>query len=96
MLADDIGDVLVTNDSATILRSLEVERTAARVLVDLANLQDQEVGDGTTSVVVVASKLLRRGNDLVKAGIHPTTIIVGYCSALKAQGGRVAHQEKSF
>lgn len=84
MLVDDIGDVLITNDGATILKSLEVEHPAARVLVDLANLQDQEVGDGTTSVVIIASELLRRGNDLVKAGIHPTTIISGYRSALKA------------
>eukprot|EP00581_Thalassiosira_minuscula_P019334 CAMPEP_0183714200 /NCGR_PEP_ID=MMETSP0737-20130205/8815_1 /TAXON_ID=385413 /ORGANISM="Thalassiosira miniscula, Strain CCMP1093" /LENGTH=586 /DNA_ID=CAMNT_0025943107 /DNA_START=11 /DNA_END=1771 /DNA_ORIENTATION=+ len=84
MLVDDIGDVLITNDGATILKSLEVEHPAARVLVDLANLQDQEVGDGTTSVVIIASELLRRGNDLVKSGIHPTTIISGYRSALKA------------
>jgi T-complex protein 1 subunit alpha len=84
MLVDDIGDVLITNDGATILKSLEVEHPAARVLVDLAKLQDQEVGDGTTSVVIIASELLRRGNDLVKNGIHPTTIISGYRMALKA------------
>lgn len=84
MLVDDIGDVLITNDGATILKALEVEHPAARVLVELANLQDQEVGDGTTSVVIIASELLRRGNDLVKNGIHPTTIISGYRSALKA------------
>jgi len=84
MLVDDIGDVLITNDGATILKSLEVEHPAARVLVDLANLQDQEVGDGTTSVVIIAAELLRRGNDLVKNGIHPTTIISGYRAALKA------------
>eukprot|EP00571_Detonula_confervacea_P009963 CAMPEP_0172305314 /NCGR_PEP_ID=MMETSP1058-20130122/6626_1 /TAXON_ID=83371 /ORGANISM="Detonula confervacea, Strain CCMP 353" /LENGTH=589 /DNA_ID=CAMNT_0013016869 /DNA_START=50 /DNA_END=1819 /DNA_ORIENTATION=+ len=84
MLVDDIGDVLITNDGATILKSLEVEHPAARVLVELANLQDQEVGDGTTSVVIIAAELLRRGNDLVKNGIHPTTIISGYRSALKA------------
>lgn len=51
MLVDDIGDVTVTNDGATILKLLEVEHPAAKVLVDLADLQDQEVGDGTTSVV---------------------------------------------
>lgn len=91
MLVDDIGDVLITNDGATILKSLEVEHPAARVLVDLANLQDQEVGDGTTSVVIIAAELLRRGNDLVKNGIHPTTIISGYRSALKAA---VSHIKK--
>ena len=84
MLVDDIGDVLITNDGATILSQLEVEHPAARVLVDLAQLQDQEVGDGTTSVVIIASELLRRGNELVKHGIHPTTIISGYRAALKA------------
>jgi len=84
MLVDDIGDVLITNDGATILKQLEVEHPAARVLVDLAQLQDSEVGDGTTSVVIVAAELLRKGNDLVKNGIHPTTIISGYRAALKA------------
>merc|ERR1719253_1920040 len=93
MLVDDIGDVLITNDGATILGQLEVEHPAARVLVDLAQLQDHEVGDGTTSVVVVASELLRRGNDLVKNGIHPTTIIAGYRSALKAA---VSHIKKEM
>ena len=93
MLVDDIGDVLITNDGATILKSLEVEHPAARVLVDFANLQDQEVGDGTTSVVIIDSELLRRGNDLVKNGIHPTTIISGYRSALKAA---VSHIKKEM
>lgn len=59
MLVDDIGDVIVTNDGATILKQLEVEHPAARVLVDLADLQDKEVGDGTTSVVILAAELLK-------------------------------------
>lgn len=83
MLVDDIGDVLITNDGATILAQLEVEHPAARVLVDLAQLQDSEVGDGTTSVVIIASELLRRGNEMVKSGIHPTTIMSGFRLALK-------------
>jgi len=83
MLVDDIGDVLITNDGATILAQLEVDHPAARVLVDLAQLQDSEVGDGTTSVVIIASELLRRGNEMVKSGIHPTSIISGYRLALK-------------
>jgi T-complex protein 1 subunit alpha len=83
MLVDDIGDVLITNDGATILAQLEVEHPAARVLVDLAQLQDAEVGDGTTSVVIVASELLRNGNEMVKNGIHPTSIISGFRAALK-------------
>lgn len=93
MLVDDIGDVLITNDGATILQQLEVEHPAARVLVDLAQLQDKEVGDGTTSVVIIAAELLRRGNDLVKNGIHPTTIISGYRTALKAA---VAYLKKNM
>ena len=84
MLVDDIGDVTITNDGATILSQLEVEHPAARILVDLAQLQDKEVGDGTTSVVILAAELLKRANDLVKNGIHPTTIIAGYRAALKA------------
>lgn len=59
MLVDQIGDVTVTNDGATILQKLEVEHPAAKVLVELANLQDQEVGDGTTSVVILAAELLK-------------------------------------
>jgi len=84
MLVDEIGDVTITNDGATILAQLDVEHPAARLLVDLAQMQDKEVGDGTTSVVMIAAELLRRGNDLVKQGIHPTTILSGYRLALKA------------
>ncbi|KAJ3161183.1 T-complex protein 1 subunit alpha [Geranomyces michiganensis] len=83
MLVDDIGDVTISNDGATILKLLEVEHPAARVLVELAQQQDKEVGDGTTSVVIIAAELLRRANDLVKNKIHPTTIITGYRLASK-------------
>lgn len=64
MLVDDIGDVTITNDGATILKQLSVEHPAAKVLVELADLQDQEVGDGTTSVVIIASELLKRANEV--------------------------------
>eukprot|EP01147_Barroeca_monosierra_P008639 gene8639-1046_t len=83
MLVDDIGDVTVTNDGATILQLLEVEHPAGKVLVELAQLQDQEVGDGTTSVVVVAAELLKFAEQLVKDGVHPTSIISGYRLACK-------------
>jgi len=83
MLVDDIGDVTITNDGATVLKQLEVEHPAAKVLVELANLQDSEVGDGTTSVVIVAAELLKRANELVKNNIHPTTIIAGYRLAMR-------------
>lgn len=83
MLVDDVGDVTVTNDGATILKLLEVEHPAAKILVELANLQDQEVGDGTTSVVLIAAELLKNADELVKQKIHPTTIISGYRLACK-------------
>ncbi|KAJ6850516.1 putative T-complex protein 1 subunit alpha [Iris pallida] len=83
MLVDDIGDVTITNDGATILKMLEVEHPAAKVLVELAELQDREVGDGTTSVVIVAAELLKRANDLVRNKIHPTLIISGYRLAMR-------------
>lgn len=71
MLVDDIGDVTVTNDGATILKLLEVEHPAARVLCELAQLQDEEVGDGTTSVVIIAAELLK-----VSTSFILTTIIL--------------------
>jgi len=83
MLVDEVGDVTITNDGATVLKQLEVEHPAAKVLVELANLQDSEVGDGTTSVVIIAAELLKRANVLVKNNIHPTTIIAGYRIAMR-------------
>lgn len=83
MLVDEIGDVTITNDGATILKQLEVEHPAAKVLVELADRQDKEVGDGTTSVVIIAAELLKRGNQLVSQKIHPTTVISGYRLAMR-------------
>ncbi|BCS20015.1 chaperonin-containing T-complex alpha subunit TCP1 [Aspergillus puulaauensis] len=83
MMVDDIGDVTVTNDGATILGLLDIEHPAGKILVDLAQQQDREVGDGTTSVVLIAAELLRRANELMKNRIHPTTIINGYRLALR-------------
>lgn len=83
MLVDEVGDVTVTNDGATILRLLEVEHPAAKVLTELAAQQDEEVGDGTTSVVILAAELLRRANELVRSRIHPTNIIAGYRLAMR-------------
>jgi len=83
MLVDDVGDVTITNDGATILKRLEVKHPAAKVLVELAGLQDQEVGDGTTSVVLFAAELLKRANELVKQDVHTTSVISGYLLAMK-------------
>jgi T-complex protein 1 subunit alpha len=83
MLVDDIGDITVTNDGATILRQIEVEHPAARILVELSQLQDKEVGDGTTSVVIIAAELLKKAMELIKNKIHPTHVINGYKTAVK-------------
>lgn len=83
MLVDDIGDFTVTNDGATILSLLDVQHPAGKILVELAQQQDREIGDGTTSVVIIASELLKRANELVKNKIHPTTIITGFRLALR-------------
>jgi len=92
MLVDDIGDVTISNDGATILKLLEVEHPAGKVLVELAQQQDKEVGDGTTSVVIVAAELLKRANELVKNKIHPTTIISGFRLASKEACKYIAEQ----
>lgn len=83
MLVDDIGDVTITNDGATILRQIEVEHPAAKILVELSQLQDKEVGDGTTTVVILAAELLKRAADMIKNRIHPSHIINGYKTAMK-------------
>ena len=71
----------VTNDGATILRSLHVDNPAAKVLVDLSRVQDEAAGDGTTSVVVLAGELLRGAEALVSARVHPMTVVAGYRAA---------------
>ena len=78
MMVDEVGD-----DGAAILQLLEVEHPAAKVLVELAALQDEEVGDGTTSVVIIAAELLQNADELGKQKVHPTSIIKGYM-AMKA------------
>ena len=68
------GSLLVTNDGATILKSVNVDNPAAKVLVELARIQDQEVGDGTTSVVVLTGELIREAEKLIDQRIHPMVI----------------------
>ncbi len=92
MLVDNIGDVTISNDGATILRLLEVEHPAARILVSLAQQQDEEVGDGTTSVVIIAAELLRKANELIRRKIHPTTVISGYRLACREACRFIADQ----
>ncbi|KAF4553905.1 TCP-1/cpn60 chaperonin-like protein 1 [Elsinoe fawcettii] len=82
------GEIMVTNDGATILKSIALDNAAAKVLVNISKVQDDEVGDGTTSVAVLAAELLREAEQLVNQKIHPQTIIEGYriasYAALKA------------
>ena len=78
MLVSDLGDIVITNDGATILDEMNVEHPIAKIMVDIAKTQDKEVGDGTTTVVVLAGELLKGAGELVEQGIHPTTIINGY------------------
>jgi len=83
MIVDDIGDLLISNDGATILKNLEITHPAAKCLVELSNLQDQEVGDGTTSVVILAAELIQRGNVLIQKGVHPTVVMQGMRTAMR-------------
>jgi len=81
MLVDSFGDVTITSDGATILKEMEVEHPVAKMLVEIAKAQDAEVGDGTTSVVVIAGELLSKAEELIEKEVHPTTIIDGYRKA---------------
>ena len=81
MLVDSLGDVTITNDGKTILDEMEVEHPAAKMMVEVAKTQDKEVGDGTTSVVVMAGELLARAEELLNKNVHPTVIIDGYRKA---------------
>lgn len=78
------GDVQVTNDGATILKSISIDNAAAKVLVEVSKVQDDEVGDGTTSVCVLAGELLREAEKLLDSNIHPQTVISGYRVAAEA------------
>ncbi|HWQ44757.1 MAG TPA: thermosome subunit beta [Methanosarcina barkeri] len=78
MLVDSMGDVVITNDGATILKEMDIEHPAAKMVVEVAKTQDEEVGDGTTSAAVVAGELLKKAEDLIEQEIHPTIIASGY------------------
>ncbi len=81
MLVDSIGDVTITNDGATILKEMEIEHPAAKMIVEVAKTQEDEVGDGTTTAVVITGELLKKSELLLEQGIHPTMIIRGYSLA---------------
>ncbi len=83
MLIDSLGDITITNDGAAILDEVEVEHPAAKMMVEIAKTQDDMVGDGTTTAVVLAGELLRRAEELLDQNIHPTVIVSGFRKAAK-------------
>src|SRR5881409_3271193 len=78
MLVDSLGDVTITNDGVTILKEIEIEHPTAKMLVEVAKTQDDEVGDGTTRAVVLAGELLKEAESLIEQEVHPTLIVNGY------------------
>src|SRR5207245_1090540 len=81
MLVDSLGDVTITNDGATILKEIDVQHTATKMLVEISKATDNEVGDGTTSAVVLAGALLENAESLIMQDVHPTIIVDGYRKA---------------
>ena len=81
LLVDSIGDVTITNDGVTILKEMDVQHPAAKMLIEAAKTQDKEVGDGTTTVAVLAGELLKKAEDLLDQKLHPTVIVQGYAMA---------------
>jgi T-complex protein 1 subunit beta len=97
------GDINVTNDGATILKSIQLDNAAAKILVNISKVQDDEVGDGTTSVCVLAAECLREAERLINQKIHPQTVVEGYriasVAALKALESAAvdnSHDPKKF
>lgn len=86
MIVDSIGDITVTNDGVTILNEMQIEHPTAKMIVEVAKTQEDEVGDGTTTAVIIAGELLKNAESLLEKNIHPTMIVKGYrCAAIKAQ-----------
>jgi thermosome len=83
MLVDSLGDVTITNDGATILKEIDVQHPAAKMLVEMSKTIDNEVGDGTTSVVILTGSLLQNAEELIDKDVHPTVIVEGYKKAAR-------------
>src|SRR5215218_416456 len=81
MLVDSLGDVTITNDGATILKEIDVQHPAAKMMVEVAKSVDNEVGDGTTSSVVLAGALIEKAEELINKDVHPSVIVDGYTAA---------------
>ena len=78
MLVDGLGDIVITNDGATILKEMDIEHPAAKMVVEVSKTQDAEVGDGTTTAAVLTGELLTKAEELIEKGVHPTIISGGY------------------
>jgi thermosome len=103
MLVDSLGDVTITNDGATILKEIDVQHPAAKMMVEISKSTDNEVGDGTTSTVVLAGSLLEKAEELVTKNVHPTVIVEGFKKAsqkaietLKEVATKVEPTDKAF
>src|SRR5271170_522671 len=83
MLVDSLGDVTITNDGATMMKEIDVQHPAAKMLVEVSKATDNEVGDGTTSAVILAGALLEKAEELIDKGVHPTVIVEGYNKAAR-------------
>jgi len=81
MLVDSLGDIVITNDGATILKEMDIEHPAAKMVVEVSKTQDDEVGDGTTTAAILTGELLTKAEELMNKGIHPTIITSGYRQA---------------
>src|SRR5512137_114148 len=78
MLVDSMGDVVITNDGVTILKEIDVEHPAAKMIIEVAKTQDDECGDGTTTAVILAGELLKKSEELIEQNVHPTIITTGF------------------
>ncbi|MBT4066167.1 MAG: thermosome subunit [Euryarchaeota archaeon] len=93
MLVDSMGDVVITNDGATILKEMDIEHPAAKMIIEVAKTQEQHCYDGTTTAVVLAGELLKRSEDLIEQNVHPTVICEGFrLAAEKAVGCLASHE----
>src|ERR1700745_3540611 len=81
MLVDSMGDVTITNDGATMLKEIDVQHPAGKMIVEIAKAVDNEVGDGTTSSVILAGALLGYAEELIEKGVHPMVVVNGYTKA---------------
>ena len=90
MIVDSVGEVIITNDGVTILKEMQIEHPAAKMVVEVAKTLEDSVGDGTTTAVIIAGELLKKAEDLLDQEIHPTVLAKGYRLA-EAQAQKLLH-----